>query len=289
MTRLARWVKQEGRDMGHLANFHHRISGPDSAPKLVFLHGLMGSAANWRKIVPAFEDQYNVLVFDQRGHGKSFHPDFGFSPEAYARDLQLILDELGWTEGIYLVGHSLGGRNALQFAHSFASRVKKLVIEDIGPDSPPEAVEKIEFYLNSIPTPFRDKKAAKVFFDQEFPQKIGKGKEGEVLSQYFYTNIQTQQDGTADWRFSRKAILGSVKEGRAYERWDQVRSLRTPTLWIRGSQSEDLSSGTFQRVLEISPYIRGVEIAGAGHWVHFDQPALFIQSIKDFFVQDKST
>ena len=101
--------------MSFLNHFNYQLLGDPQAPKLVFLHGLMGSAANWRKITTAFTEKYHILLYDQRGHGRSFQPSSGYKPEDYASDLQQILKELGW-EKIFLVGHSLGGRNALNFA-----------------------------------------------------------------------------------------------------------------------------------------------------------------------------
>lgn len=269
--------------MRHLDHFYLQKLGIESGPKIVFLHGLMGSAANWRKIIPAFVDSYQILVFDQRGHGKSFHPISGFSPEDYAQDLEFILDQLGWEEKIHLVGHSLGGRNALSFAHRLPSRINKLVIEDIGPDRAIQSMDKIEFYLNEIPTPFVDKKAAKEFLTQEFPGRIGGGKMAQTLAQYFYTNIESKKDGQADWRFSREAILASMREGRVQERWDEVRELKVPTLWVRGQQSEYLTREVYERVLASNAIIQGVEIEGAGHWVHFDQPEAFIRALQIFF------
>src|SRR5436305_14748609 len=109
-----------------LDNFHYQITGVTEAsggeaPKLVFLHGVMGYSANWRRIARAFEHTHHVLVYDQRGHGRSFQPPTGYAPEDYASDLEKILDELGWG-AIQLVGHSMGGRAALHFAYESPDR-----------------------------------------------------------------------------------------------------------------------------------------------------------------------
>ncbi|HEX4924826.1 MAG TPA: alpha/beta hydrolase, partial [Bdellovibrionales bacterium] len=143
--------------MGYLEHFHHKISGPDGAPKLVFLHGLLGYWANWRGIMSAFEADYQILAYDQRGHGRSMKPDGGYEPEDYAQDLQTILDELGWQK-INLVGHSLGGRNAACFAAKNPGRVSKLVIEDIGPEGSTSGLEYFQNLFGKVPTPFPDKK-----------------------------------------------------------------------------------------------------------------------------------
>jgi len=82
--------------MSYLDNFNFQLVGKELGPKLVFLHGLMGSGANWRKIVKEFSDQFQVLTFDQRGHGRSFQPENAYSPKDYSEDLLKILKELGW-------------------------------------------------------------------------------------------------------------------------------------------------------------------------------------------------
>lgn len=92
--------------MSFLKQFNFDIRGPEDGPKLVFLHGLMGSWTNWRRIFADFETSYRILSFDQRGHGKSLRPDDGYAPEDFAGDLVTILKELGW-QTVRLVGHSM--------------------------------------------------------------------------------------------------------------------------------------------------------------------------------------
>lgn len=267
--------------MKYIENFHYQVTGNASGPKLVFLHGLMGAAANWRRITPAFEGEFNILTFDQRGHGRSFHPSTGYRPYDYAVDLQKILDDLGW-DAIDLVGHSMGGRNALEFATYFAQRVKKLVIEDIGPDSSSAAMSRIEQLLALVPTPFHSRTEAKDFFENHYPAKISFYPRPEVVSRFFLSNIEQKPDGTQDWRFAKEAILASLREGRNSERWDEYQNLKMPVLVIRGEHSNDLPKDVYERMLRVLPRAQGLEIADAGHWVHFEQPEAFIQGLKNF-------
>ena len=93
--------------MSYLNNFNYQILGQKANPKLVFLHGLMGFGSNWRTMARHFEERYEILLYDQRGHGRSFQPA-EYRLDDYADDLDKITAELGWTSFI-LVGHSLGG------------------------------------------------------------------------------------------------------------------------------------------------------------------------------------
>ncbi len=271
----------------YLAKFHHQITGPESAPKLVFLHGVMGFAANWRRIAKAFENEYQVLVYDQRGHGRSFQPATGYGPEEYAEDLLQILDSLGW-EKIRLVGHSMGGRAAYHFAAKNSERLTQLVIEDIGPSMYPTGASLVLRMLDAVPVPFPSKKAAKEWFDTEFMRIFRDERKVEGLAGYLYANITENEKKEAVWRFYEPGIRESVARSRALERWEDIEALSVPTLLVRGEFSRDLPREIYDRMLQVNPRIKGVEIKDSGHWVHSDQPDLFIETLQQFFASFSS-
>lgn len=268
--------------MSYLNSFNYELLGPADGPKLVFLHGLLGSGANWRKVTPHFQERFQILLFDQRGHGRSMQPESGYSPRDYALDLARILDELKWN-AIYLVGHSMGGRNAMQFAADFPRRTIKLVIEDIGPEANRRSIENIERLLALVPTPFSTRAEAKKFLLEKFPGLIKTNPQAQTLAQYFYSNIVEKPGVGADWRFSKSGILQSVREGRSHDYWDLWERISSPTLLIRGGDSDELSPEIYQEMLRRRPVTRGLEIPNAGHWVHFDQAEAFAAAIREFF------
>jgi esterase len=267
--------------MSVLEGFHHQITG-HGEKKLVFLHGVMGFSANWRRIAKAFEADYEVLVYDQRGHGRSFQPASGYGPEDYASDLLAILDELGWRQ-IRLVGHSMGGRAALHFTAEHPDRVTQLVMEDIGPSMYASGSSLVLSLIDSVPVPFQSKKAAREWFDTKFMEIFASNPMRKMLAEYLYANLTENERKEAVWRFYEPGIRESVAAGRASERWDEVEGLKVPTLVVRGEKSRDLPREIFDRMLATNPLVRGVEIMGAGHWVHSDQPDLFISALSRFF------
>ncbi|MES3037980.1 MAG: alpha/beta hydrolase [Bdellovibrionota bacterium] len=264
-----------------LSQFHHSVTGPESGRRWVFLHGLMGYSQNWRRIVLALEKTEQCLVFDQRGHGRSFKPVNGFSPEDYASDLNNILNELGWDK-IILVGHSMGGRNAMAFAALYPEKMLKLVVEDMGPEKRENAHLYYQHLLDSVPTPFVNREAAKSFFANEFSAKVSTKEREGVLSQFLYANMEEKQDGSIDWRFSKDGIIKSVIEGRTSDRWAYVPKINCPTLLIRGQNSSEFPRESYEKMLEMNPQFQGLEIPNAGHWVHSEQPELFVEAIKRF-------
>ncbi len=264
----------------YLERFNYQLAGPLEGRKWVFLHGLMGYGSNWRKVVSQLPGE-RILTFDQRGHGRSWKPTEGYTPEDYAHDLFMISEELSW-ERFFLVGHSLGGRNALSFTHKYPQKVIKLVIEDIGPDSAPKAVDFYTKLLDAVPTPFKSKLEAKEFFMNQWSHSGVNHENIFALGQYLYSNLEDKEDGQVDWRFSRESILTSVTQGRAKDMWPEFCGLTRPTLVIRGENSRELSREIFQRMKEANPLVSGIEIHNAGHWVHADQSRVFASSLLEF-------
>lgn len=265
----------------YISQFNYQLFGPEDGRKWVFLHGLMGYGLNWRRIVTGLQQTERVLIFDQRGHGKSWKPQTGYAPEDYAEDLYLIAQDLGWDK-FTLVGHSMGGRNALMFAAKFPQMLDRLVIEDMGPESNPDAPAYYEKLLNLAPTPFRDKLAAKEFFLNEFPTLMKGFSQPETLGAYLYSNMIELEDGRADWRFSKEAMISTVVQGRSKDHWHEFRTLNMPTMIIRGENSKELKREVYDRMLVSNSNVQGIEVPNAGHWVHSDQPEAFLQIIRQF-------
>ncbi len=267
----------------YLENFNYQILGPERGRRWVFLHGLMGSLVNWKKIVSSLNATERTLIFDQRGHGKSFQPATGYSPEDYADDLFLITQDLGWDDFI-LVGHSMGARNSLVFAARFPEKVNKLVMEDLGPEAKPKALDYYLELMHAIPLPFSSLREGKEFFLNQFP-RLWRGKSAEpveILGQFLYSNLIENAQGQAWFRFSPAAVTESVRWGRQNDHWEELRDLRVPTLIVRGQNSNELSVETFLQMKTENPTLTAVQIANAGHWVHYDQPEEFLRSLKSF-------
>lgn len=102
---------------------------------IVILHGLLGSSENWRAISKRLSRNYRVCSVDLRNHGQSLHNEL-MTYRVMADDLREFFDAKEIPEA-YLVGHSLGGKVAMQFAGSYSDRVKKLAVVDIAPKAYP--------------------------------------------------------------------------------------------------------------------------------------------------------
>jgi len=257
--------------MSHFQNFNYRIDGDNQQNRLVFLHGLMGYGQNWRSIVREFEHKYQILSYDQRGHGKSFKPDSGYRPEDYAEDLHKILADLGWSK-ITLIGHSMGGRNAIEFASLYPEKLKALVVVDIGPDYNEDAITSIERIFAIAKEPFATREAAKELFLKNFSLS---------LANYLYANlIRKGEEWT--WRFSKRGVLESLYQGRERNRWKEWQNIEIPSLVIRGEESEDLLPAVYEQMLASNSHAQGCIIKNAGHWVHSEQREAFCRALSHF-------
>jgi pimeloyl-ACP methyl ester carboxylesterase len=116
---------------GNRITYRTASSGPADAPVVLLVHGIAGNAAQWDGVIPALAERYTVVAPDLLGHGQSAKPRGDYSLGAYAvglRDLLLALEY----ESATVVGHSLGGGVAMQFAYSYPSLCERLVLISSG-------------------------------------------------------------------------------------------------------------------------------------------------------------
>ena len=113
----------------HGHRFSYRSAG--SGPLLVLIHGIAGSSATWEEVLPWLAERYTVVAPDLLGHGDSAKPRADYSLGAYASAIRDLLGVLGFERGTIL-GHSLGGGVAMQFAYQFPERCERLVLVSSG-------------------------------------------------------------------------------------------------------------------------------------------------------------
>lgn len=248
---------------------YYRVYGDEqSGSPLVLLHGLMGYASNWGKIWPHFAKARPVLVFDQRGHGRTAKPKDGYSPSHYAADLISLLDHLGWDK-IHLCGHSMGGRVAMQFAASYPERILSLTLEDSGPLANVGVMNWIENLLGRVPVPFSTREGAKEFFETKFL-------DDPLVGSFLHANIERKADDSYDWRFSVPAMLKTLEFGRSVDSSEIFRSIQCPILLFRGGKSAHLSVEEVERMRGLNPHLVQVHtVPQAGHFVHPTAPDEF--------------
>lgn len=177
------------------------------------------------------------------------------------------------------MGHSLGGYVALLFAHKYPNRLKKLVIVDSSPQPTTESLQKIRFILEKLPEEFADLKTAKHFFSIQIQKQVF----SKTLGQFLQASLYKTSDGLMKFAFHKAAILAFCEDIRRYHFYSILKTLKLPTLILRGEHSSGFLKEDFEKLESLNPaFIATEQVPEAGHWLHQEQKELFIKITKRF-------
>ena len=253
---------------------YKKIGQGDKA--LVFSHGVLGYWRNFYSISQAFKEDYTCLLYDQRGHGLSFHKE-PYTVEELARDLKELLEFLK-LKSIVLVGHSLGGWVCMNLAYREPELVKKLIVVDSSPWPKDSVGEEIRQILSYLPESFANREKARGFFNQAVREKIF----SQQLSHFLMGSLDKKSKGRVRFLFDQKGLLQLLSAVRQLDYPSLIKELKIPVLFLRGERSSHFSKSDLDQTLKLNPLIQGIEIKNSGHWLHAEQPKEFIETVKSF-------
>ena len=262
------------------SRFHYLTWGQPKNRALLLLHGYTNCAATWTPLAQALSRDYYVLALDQRGHGDSAEVTTSPGGPSLADDVTAFLDALG-LPAIDVLGHSMGGNVALKFAAAHPERVKRLVVEDIGP----EFSKRSDARLARIAA---TKQASYDSLDEvlEYLKLVDRRAPEAILRAEAGWLTRRNAEGKYEWKHFRDigGHAGSKTAPRPrIDRWAVVRAVRCPTLIIRGAESDILDADLAQQMAAAMTDARLIEIPGAGHYVHRDNYGAFEAAVLDFF------
>lgn len=249
---------------------HSQILG--KGQPFVILHGFLGMSDNWKTLATRWaEAGYEVHLLDQRNHGRSFHSD-DFSYEIMAEDLKNYCEAHDLKE-IILLGHSMGGKVAMQFAITYPEMVSKLIIADIGPKAYPPHHQDILKALSHL----------------DFSKIKSRGEAEDILSQYI------KDEGTR--LFLLKNLYRKNKDQFALRVNLPVLSEKIAEVGVALPESSVFKGDTIFLGGEKSGYIEPMDellikkhfpkasiktISKAGHWLHAENPEEFYDNVMNF-------
>ncbi|WP_333660632.1 alpha/beta fold hydrolase [Acinetobacter sp.] len=260
---------------------HYLSWGQPEQPVIIMLHGLRSYAATWYLLAPLLAERFYVVALDQRGRGQSDWAEYStYQTEYYVHDLEDLMAELN-IDQVILLGHSLGGTNALEFTRLHPEQVPALIVEDIGPGSSiqGDGAERIRREMQTTPLSFNSWDEAAAFWKKLRPLIDEQGIQSRLQ------NTLVEKQGRIHWRHDQEGIAKARLTFPSIDLWPAVESLNCPTLFIKGGLSDFLSAETLKQIREKKKHVQAVEIAGASHYVHDDQTEQFNQTVQDFLNQ----
>lgn len=255
-----------------MALFFRDYGTRGEAPPLVFLHGLFGSSANWRGIVKRFESAHYILAPDLRNHGRSPHHD-EVSYAAQARDVLAVLDQAGIPQAL-IIGHSMGGKVAMQLALRHADRVAGLVCVDIAP---------VDYDLNRFGPVYeamRGVDPGTLESRQQADARLARYLPAKPLRSYLLQNLVKDETGWR-WRLNLSALEAGMAELSAFPA-QMGAAFPGEALFVYGGLSPYVKPEHLPAIRRLFPYARLRQIVGAGHWVYADKPAEFADVLDGF-------
>lgn len=240
----------------------------NSGADLIILHGLFGMLDNWNTLAREFAKEYKVWILDLRNHGKSPHSD-EFNYELMAEDIMGFMEQQN-IQKANILGHSMGGKAAMQFAFSFPDKVEKLIVADIAPRAYSAKHDYIiEALLSSDPTTFENRQDAERKLFEKIPEM------GTV--QFLLKNLSREGEHYK-WKMNLPVLA---------DKYEIISSAITgkfngPTLFIKGSKSAYITQEDEKDIKAQFPQAKFVSIQGSGHWLHADNPQKFAEVVTDF-------
>ena len=242
-----------------------------SGEPIIVLHGLLGMLDNWHSFSKLLAENYWVISVDQRNHGKSFHSE-DFNYQLLSDDLFQFLEEMHIPK-CHLLGHSMGGKTAMQFALDHPDMVKKLVVVDISPKAYPGSHHDIFEALLSLEL---DKMETRQEADRQLAQLI----QEEDIRLFLMKNLTRRKEGGYELKINLPVlhkhyedVLAAVSGDHPYD---------GPALFIRGGRSRHMQPGDEVLIKQLFPAAVIETIGHAGHWVHAEAPGELLALVKNF-------
>lgn len=250
--------------------FREYKSVSPSAKPMIILHGLFGSCDNWLTQAKLFVEDYHVYTVDQRNHGLSPHSD-DFDYTFMANDLLEFIEDHQLKDPI-IIGHSMGGKTAMNFAIAHPDKLAVLIIVDIAPRAYDLEHYAIAKGLNAITV---DSLTTR----NEADEQLSKFVPEPDVRQFLLKNLQRKPEGGFIWKINLKTItekLSNVGVNILYKG-----TFDKPTLFIKGNRSEYVREEDVNHILEIFPQatLQGMD---TGHWVQAEKPKEFVEVVTSY-------
>lgn len=251
---------------------------------IIILHGLYGASDNWLSVSRELENDFRIILADQRNHGKSPHSE-EHTYQAMADDLNRLMEKLDIQKAI-LIGHSMGGKTVMRFCLEHPEKVEKMIVVDIAPKSYASFANYAEVTANhkkiiealaSVdPSQFNDRHDIDKALSSSFSDKR--------LRAFLMKNVKRKKNGNYYWQLNLEALKNNMPEIMdGFSNLSKNDSEKMPeTVFIKGEKSPYIKEDDTIFINNFFPGSQIVTIPEAGHWMHAEKPELFIKTIRYF-------
>lgn len=241
---------------------------------IIILHGLFGTLDNWQTIARQLSEEYLVYLVDQRNHGRSPHTeDFDYS--LMAEDLKDFMESEGMSQAT-IIGHSMGGKTAMQFAVTYPEMVTSLVVVDIAPKAYKGGHQEIFDALRSLDL---KKVENRKMADEQLMVAIT----DFGVRQFLLKNLTRDKEGGYRWKMNLPAIYKNYQNILANILLDEPYT--EASLFISGARSGYIKEEDESLIKSIFPKAEIVTIPEAGHWVHAEAPKALLSAFANFMAR----
>ena len=255
--------------MAESVTLEYQTLGDDSNPAVIIIHGLFGDKDNLKSLARDLHDDFFCVMVDARNHGDSPHCQ-SMTYSEMAADVAATCDQLK-LEKFHIVGHSMGGKIAMQLAMDYSERVISAVFADIAPGSYDGTHDDILTALKALDL-------SKVSSRKEADQQLQASIKTAGVRQFLLKNLQKTDDGY-QWRLNLNALIdnyqslsGAVADGQ----------FSGPVLFIKGGDSNYLREAHRDAITQRFADVEVKVIEGAGHWLHAEKPRSFNRLVREF-------
>ena len=249
---------------------HHKTFG--SGPHLVICHGLFGMLDNWQTLARRWAEHYTVTLVDLRNHGRSLHSE-AMDYELLATDVATFCEEQN-IHRCYLMGHSMGGKVAMQTALTYPDLVERLIVVDMSPRQYRRGHDDVFAALNAVdPATLSDRKEAAARMSEHVAHP--------AVQLFLLKNLARDPAGGYRWRMNLPAIEATYETliGPVGLPGDEFTG---PALFVRGSKSGYVQDDDLPLIEVLFPRAQLMTIQDAGHWVHAEAPEAMYAAVVAF-------
>jgi pimeloyl-ACP methyl ester carboxylesterase len=248
-----------------------------SGPRVVLLHGLFGQGRNWTAVAKALSSSARVMLVDLPNHGRSAWTDHFSYPEMAAQ-LADLLERDGGNAAYAVVGHSMGGKVAMTLALRHPELVDRLAVVDVSP-VPTSEISHFARYVAGMQsldlTTLADRTQADAQLAAYAPDP--------GIRSFLLQNLRRGSQPGQSWRWQMNLdLLGDHLDQMGD--WPELDATPYPgpVLWLAGAESDYVRPEYAPAMRSLFPRVQLVTIKQAGHWLHTDQPAVFLDVLRRF-------